>query len=1008
MMNLTKKILAVLALTCTTLPVIQKNTIRAEAKEYYPLGCAAYEVDTVNAKGGFDKVSCADTFEAAKTKMKTLGENGVVRHNGSYSPTKIIAMNSGMVFAYPFRSGSTLLNYYQDPGFSTSYAITYSGQHYQAAYFDTVSYSTNGTGSVHMNLNGFDGYVQLKDADLVPLRFFTDRLSITLGGNETYYSTPEQPYSIKPLINTYVCTQNGNYKDMMFTGYYGWPDDTGYSMSAGRNLALPAADWMNVGTTYYSYNGYDFYTDMGFHDYAGEYYNYYQFLPMRSKSKLTAADFDRFLRDRGVTSSSKLYGQGQVFLDAQNDYGVNALIVFAMACLESAYGTSNYAMNRNNFFGWGAVDTNPNEAAYYSSVRDGIRTQMAQNLAGYLDMDDWRYYGSMVGSKGAGFNLKYASAVYWGIQIASIAYRMDKVSCGYNGNLTDHDSVTIGIVKNGSASASLTKGGKTAYNILSCYGRYVPLYPVAVLSEEDGYYKTQCTNYVVNGKIYYIHSSADVRNYSWTDSVGWFSTKDIEIVNNVPAEPAFTAGEAVETLDTIAVDGTSVTLGGLCFREGIDETPAAVINITDDSFNDLLKRDPAVTAEGSGYRWTCSMDLRNLEEGVYYFRNDYTYQKASQYGGSYYLKTDTVPDAFVRQGRSYTFARGSDSSLSLRIAAVTCAEGTHYDEEAGGCAADIVRTVEKEEEIQPDDQSVMRGVDEVTYSAETGTVTLKGLAFFPALDAAAGTVSHELILVNPEKGTETILPAVTDNYGGLLKTASNNLSDVGFTAELNLSEIETGNYYLRIRVNNPEKTAEGALFCNIENIDSAFVNEKGETVRFFANPLSNYRLEVSAEKQSLDLDDVKKPSRMTSLFGYNSMSIEDGILAMDGIGIIYGAAMSEKDEVRYALYAEDEEGNVKVFEAAATDSGMDYAAFLGGSKPLTMVTFNLNRDLSELAAGTYRLYLEITTKDWHDLFEIYSISDDRPEPAEKDGRVYSIGTTDVRSRYVLNIAGKDE
>ncbi|MDO4520688.1 MAG: hypothetical protein Q4B44_03510, partial [Erysipelotrichaceae bacterium] len=70
---------------------------------------------------------------------------------------------------------------------------------------------------------------------------------------------------------------------------------------------------------------------------------------------------------------------------------------------------------------------------------------------------------------------------------------------------------------------------------------------------------------------------------------------------------------------------------------------------------------------------------------------------------------------------------------------------------------DIVRTVEKEEEIQPDDLSVMRGVDEVTYSAETGTVILKGLAFFPALDAAAGTVSHELILVNPEKGTETVL-----------------------------------------------------------------------------------------------------------------------------------------------------------------------------------------------------------------------------------------------------------
>ena len=39
-----------------------------------------------------------------------------------------------------------------------------------------------------------------------------------------------------------------------------------------------------MGTKYYSYDGYTFYYDKYYKNYAGTYYNYYQFLPLISFS----------------------------------------------------------------------------------------------------------------------------------------------------------------------------------------------------------------------------------------------------------------------------------------------------------------------------------------------------------------------------------------------------------------------------------------------------------------------------------------------------------------------------------------------------------------------------------------------------------------------------------------------------------------------------------------------------------------------------------------------------
>ena len=162
--------------------------------------------------------------------------------------------------------------------------------------------------------------------------------------------------------------RNGNYTDLVLHYFYEYGRDgnaTEYTAAVG-----PAAEWMSIGDVYYSYDNYTFYRDRYCTDQAGIYYSYYQFVFLRSRTNISASTFNTFLASRGYNSSSKLWNTGNIWLKAQETYGVNAAEIFALACLESGYGTSDYAMKRNNLFGWNAVDSDPDQASFFSSVED--------------------------------------------------------------------------------------------------------------------------------------------------------------------------------------------------------------------------------------------------------------------------------------------------------------------------------------------------------------------------------------------------------------------------------------------------------------------------------------------------------------------------------------------------------------------------------------------------------------------------------------------------------------
>ena len=68
-----------------------------------------------------------------------------------------------------------------------------------------------------------------------------------------------------------------------------------------------------------------------------------------SASGLTAADLDRMAAGRGME------GLGASFIQAEQNYGVNAGFLFSLAVIESGWGESSMATSKNNLFGFGGM-----------------------------------------------------------------------------------------------------------------------------------------------------------------------------------------------------------------------------------------------------------------------------------------------------------------------------------------------------------------------------------------------------------------------------------------------------------------------------------------------------------------------------------------------------------------------------------------------------------------------------------------------------------------------------
>ena len=183
-----------------------------------------------------------------------------------------------------------------------------------------------------------------------------------------------------------------------------------------QNASIPVASHlsdMEVGKKYYSADG------LHFDGFKLE--NPFLFKDLTEVTNYSAEDLDKVFSLLNI-DNSLLENKGATFKEAEEHYHINALYLLAHSALESDWGRSKIAKDKNNFFGITAYDTTPYlSAKTFDDVDKGILGATKWIKENYIDRGR-----TFLGNKASGMNVEYASDPYWGEKIASVMMKINE------------------------------------------------------------------------------------------------------------------------------------------------------------------------------------------------------------------------------------------------------------------------------------------------------------------------------------------------------------------------------------------------------------------------------------------------------------------------------------------------------------------------------------------------------------------------------------------------------
>ena len=183
-----------------------------------------------------------------------------------------------------------------------------------------------------------------------------------------------------------------------------------------QNASIPVASHlsdMEVGKKYYSADG------LHFDGFNLE--NPFLFKDLTEATNYSAEDLDKVFSLLNI-DNSLLENKGATFKEAEEHYHINALYLLAHSALESDWGRSKIAKDKNNFFGITAYDTTPYlSAKTFDDVDKGILGATKWIKENYIDRGR-----TFLGNKASGMNVQYASDPYWGEKIASVMMKINE------------------------------------------------------------------------------------------------------------------------------------------------------------------------------------------------------------------------------------------------------------------------------------------------------------------------------------------------------------------------------------------------------------------------------------------------------------------------------------------------------------------------------------------------------------------------------------------------------
>ena len=158
-------------------------------------------------------------------------------------------------------------------------------------------------------------------------------------------------------------------------------------------------------------------------------------MALNKPSGLSLEQFKKILNDS--KDKNKIFtNNSEYFYYIEKQYSINGIFVASVGIHESAWGTSQIAVQKNNLFGYGAYDSNPYNGAYtFSNYSESIDLLARVFVKYYLNPAGTSIYGGekAVGTyyNGAtlnGINTKYASDKNWANAVFShIKYLYNKL-----------------------------------------------------------------------------------------------------------------------------------------------------------------------------------------------------------------------------------------------------------------------------------------------------------------------------------------------------------------------------------------------------------------------------------------------------------------------------------------------------------------------------------------------------------------------------------------------------
>lgn len=474
--------------------------------------CENFELAMANIDGTITSISCYDEYNLAKEAMDNSSDDSLIILGKFDGKTHVINAKYALLY---LNHGDINQDIYSTSTLKTE--LTYMNNYANYGGTDGVLLDVNISNyAAKIKIAGVTGWI--KKQETISGKKYIDYYIIPLNWvkSSSYYKITNDN------INHYYAKNIEN---------------DGYSQSA-RSLG-PKPDMLEVGT-YYSYDGNYFYANqkLMIDDYKNEsyeqsvnkdnaYYNYYMYLPHRSRTNYTIDDLETYLRNvqgfKGsiygktlVSNYSVLYGTSEYYMKAEELYGANAISVFGLSMNESARGRSNIAIKKNNVFGHSAYDGMAYDSATgYLDVRSSIYSHAYSYINyGYSEVADSRYYGGHFGNKLTGMNVKYASDIYWGEKAANYYYEFDQD----NGMLDyNYYQLVVSKGKKINARTAPNTNSKIPFVIPNAGIPFILIEEVEgeVINESNVWYKLQSDSNINNSGTLIGSNSTTMPEYNW-------------------------------------------------------------------------------------------------------------------------------------------------------------------------------------------------------------------------------------------------------------------------------------------------------------------------------------------------------------------------------------------------------------------------------------------------------------------------------------------------------------